>query len=42
MAKTLIVYFSHAGQNYSHGSICNLTVGNLTLKSKVIADIMKP
>ena len=24
MAKTLIAYFSHAGQNYSHGGIKNL------------------
>ncbi len=28
MAKVLIAYFSHAGQNYSHGSIRNLPVGN--------------
>ncbi len=28
MAKTLIAYFSHAGQNYSHGSIHNLKTGN--------------
>ncbi len=28
MANTLIAYFSHAGQNYSHGAIVNLPVGN--------------
>ena len=28
MAKTLIAYFSHAGQNYSRGGIRHLDVGN--------------
>ena len=28
MSKILIAYFSHAGQNYSHGGIRNLPVGN--------------
>ena len=28
MTKTLIAYFSHAGQNYTHGGIGNLEVGN--------------
>ena len=36
MAKTLIAYFSHAGQNYSHGSIRNLTVGNTEVVAKKI------
>lgn len=36
MAKTLIAYFSHAGQNYSHGSICNLPVGNTEVVAKKI------
>ena len=34
MAKTLIAYFSHAGQNYSHGSIRNLNVGNTEVVAK--------
>ena len=34
MAKTLIAYFSHAGQNYSHGSIRNLPVGNTEVVAK--------
>lgn len=37
MSKTLIAYFSHAGQNYSHGSIRNLSVGN----TEVVAKKMK-
>ncbi len=36
MAKTLIAYFSHAGQNYSHGSIRNLRVGNTEMVAKKI------
>ena len=36
MAKTLIAYFSHAGQNYSHGSIRNLPVGNTEVVAKKI------
>lgn len=34
MAKILIAYFSHAGQNYSHGGIKNLTVGNTEVVAK--------
>ena len=34
MDKTLIAYFSHAGQNYSHGSIRNLEVGNTEVVAK--------
>lgn len=34
MSKTLIAYFSHAGQNYSHGGIRNLTVGNTEVVAK--------
>ena len=34
MAKTLIAYFSHAGQNYSHGGIRNLEVGNTEVVAK--------
>ena len=36
MAKVLIAYFSHAGQNYSHGSIRNLAVGNTEVVAKKI------
>ena len=36
MAKTLIVYFSHAGQNYSHGGIRDLPVGNTEVVAKKI------
>lgn len=36
MAKTLIAYFSHAGQNYSHGSIRNLPTGNTEVVAKKI------
>ena len=36
MAKTLIAYFSHAGQNYSRGSIRNLPVGNTEVVAKKI------
>ena len=36
MAKTLLAYFSHAGQNYSHGSIRNLPVGNTEVVAKKI------
>ena len=34
MAKILIAYFSHAGQNYSHGGIRNLPVGNTEVVAK--------
>ena len=34
MAKILIAYFSHAGQNYSHGGIRDLTVGNTEVVAK--------
>ena len=36
MSKTLIAYFSHAGQNYSHGAIRNLPVGNTEVVAKKI------
>jgi len=36
MAKTLIAYFSHAGQNYSHGGIRELPVGNTEVVAKKI------
>ena len=34
MSKILIAYFSHAGQNYSHGSIRNLPIGNTEVVAK--------
>lgn len=34
--QTLIAYFSHAGQNYSHGSIQDLPVGNTEVVAKKI------
>lgn len=34
MAKTLIAYFSHVGQNYTHGGIGNLEVGNTEVVAK--------
>lgn len=40
MAKTLIAYFSHAGQNYSHGSIKNLKVGNTEVAAKKLHDMI--
>ena len=40
MAKTLIAYFSHAGQNYSHGSIRNLEVGNTEVIAKKLHAII--
>ena len=40
MAKTLIAYFSHAGQNYSHGSIRNLAVGNTEVVAKKIHSLI--
>lgn len=36
MAKTLIAYFSHAGQNYSHGGIRDLPVGNTEVVARKI------
>ncbi|MCR4951976.1 MAG: flavodoxin [Solobacterium sp.] len=36
MTKTLIAYFSHAGQNYSHGRIRSLSVGNTAVAAKKI------
>jgi len=41
MSKTLIAYFSHAGQNYSHGSIRNLSVGNTEVVAKKIHALIK-
>ena len=40
MAKTLIAYFSHAGQNYSHGEIRSLPVGNTEVVAKKIHDLI--
>ena len=40
MAKTLIAYFSHAGQNYSHGGIRNLPVGNTEVVAKKIHSLV--
>lgn len=40
MAKILIAYFSHAGQNYSHGSIRNLPVGNTEVAAKKIHSLI--
>ena len=40
MAKTLIAYFSHAGQNYSHGAIRNLPVGNTEVVAKKINEMI--
>jgi flavodoxin len=34
VAKTLIAYFSHAGQNYTHGGIGYLEVGNTEVVAK--------
>ena len=34
MAKVLIAYFSHAGQNYTHGGIGYLEVGNTEVVAK--------
>ena len=36
MARTLIAYFSHAGQNYSHGGIRHLPVGNTQVVAQKI------
>lgn len=40
MSKTLIAYFSHSGQNYSHGGIRNLPVGNTEIVSKKIHSLI--
>ena len=40
MAKTVIAYFSHAGQNYSHGEIRSLPVGNTEVVAKKIHDLI--
>lgn len=34
--KTLIVYFSHAGENYTHGTIGYLEVGNTEVVARKI------
>lgn len=39
MTKTLIAYFSHAGQNYSHGGIKELKVGNTEVVAKKLRDM---
>ena len=41
MAKTLIAYFSHAGQNYSHGGIRDLPVGNTEVVAKKIHTLIE-
>ena len=41
MAKTLIAYFSHAGQNYTHGGIGNLEVGNTEVVAKKLHKLVE-
>ena len=41
MAKTLIAYFSHTGQNYSHGGIKNLPVGNTEVVAKKLHEMLE-
>ena len=41
MAKTLIAFFSHAGQNYSHGAIRDLPVGNTEVVAKKIHSLIE-
>lgn len=38
MAKTLVIYYSRAGQNYVNGSIRSLTKGNTQVVSEFIKD----
>lgn len=38
--KSIVLYFSRIGQNYSGGSIVNLTIGNTTLVAEYIRDIV--
>lgn len=40
MSKTLIACFSHAGQNYSHGGIRNLAVGNTEVVARKINELI--
>lgn len=40
MSKILIAYFSHAGQNYSHGGIKNLKVGNTEVVAKKLHEML--
>ncbi|MDE5908277.1 MAG: hypothetical protein K2H52_06010 [Lachnospiraceae bacterium] len=40
-AKTLIAYFSHAGQNYTHGGIGYLEVGNTEVVAKKLHKQLK-
>lgn len=41
MAKILIAYFSHAGQNYSHGGIKDLKVGNTEVVAKKLNTMLE-
>ena len=38
--KSIVLYFSKKGQNYSGGSIVNLTKGNTAAVSEYIRDIV--
>lgn len=40
MAKTLIAYFSHAGQNYSRGGIRHLAVGNTEVVARKLHQML--
>ena len=40
MAKTLIAYFSHTGENYFGGTIKNITKGNTAVVAETIAKIL--
>ena len=40
MEKILIAYFSHSGQNYSHGGIRNLKVGNTEVAAKKLHSML--
>lgn len=39
-ARTLMVYFSRAGENYDNGGRTNLTVGNTKIAAGMIADLV--
>ena len=38
MAKSLVIYFSHRGENYWNGSIKNLVKGNTEIVAEMIAE----
>lgn len=40
MSKTLIAYFSHAGQNYGHGKIIHLEKGNTEVVAEKIQSLV--